>query len=116
MLAIKREHLGDAHTEVAISLVALGGQLRDQGRFDESRTLLEEALEIRRQGLVAGHPSTGRAMLALAETLALAGNSDDCAPLARDGVGVLEVAYPETHPALEQGREVLAVCLGAGPP
>lgn len=113
VLALKREYLGPRHREVAISLVALGAQLRDEGRLVEAEALLREALDIRREVLVEGHPSTARTMLALAETLRLAGRFEESVSLADQGMRWLVEGLPPGHPDIAEGRRVQEACRAA---
>ncbi len=111
VLAKKREHLGNEHGEVALTLVALASQLRDQARHEEALPLVERALEIRRKILRQDHPTIAFTMLTLADTLRQVGQNEAALSLAREGLPLLEDGLPPGHPRIEKGRKILQACL-----
>jgi tetratricopeptide (TPR) repeat protein len=62
------EAYGPDNREVAICREALGYQLRDQGRLDESREQLEQALLVNRTIMGEDHPTTARMLQGIGMT------------------------------------------------
>jgi serine/threonine-protein kinase len=111
VLAAKLEYLGELRDETALTLVALAGQVGDQGRHDEAAALLERALRIRRQILDAEHPTIGRTLRLLAEEHWRAGHVEESVRLAREALRLLQAGLNAGHPDIEKGRRTLEACL-----
>jgi tetratricopeptide (TPR) repeat protein len=56
-LAMKRKHFGGRHPSLGPSLSNLAASLREQGNYEEARSLLEEALTVTRESLGDSHQS-----------------------------------------------------------
>ncbi|UCF66270.1 MAG: tetratricopeptide repeat protein [Acidobacteriota bacterium] len=54
--------LGDDHPDTLISILNMGGLLRDQEEFERARALLAPAVEAVRRALPRKHPVTGGSM------------------------------------------------------
>jgi tetratricopeptide (TPR) repeat protein len=75
-LAIREEHLGANHPDIAQSLNDLGLVLHDQGAYDQARVLHERALAIRESQLGPDHLDTAQSLNNLGRTLRYQGDLD----------------------------------------
>ena len=55
---MRKKLLGKEHPDVALSLNNLAGLYRNQGRYEEAKSYLKQALKIVEQALGPEHPSS----------------------------------------------------------
>ncbi|MEO7510998.1 MAG: tetratricopeptide repeat protein [Gemmatimonadaceae bacterium] len=82
--ALRRTRLGDAHPDVANSLVNIDGALSSPGRYNEAEPLLRRGMVSKRQSLGAAHPDVATDMGGLADLLLKKGDITPAETLYRD--------------------------------
>jgi eukaryotic-like serine/threonine-protein kinase len=87
----------------------LGSVLRDAGHIGEARRLQTQAFELMRQQFGPMHGSTLATQAALAQTLAIAGESDSARALADPYLATQIGLYGSHHPVVGISRQTLAL-------
>ena len=107
-LAIRREHLGNSHPDVATSLNNLASLYQDQGRYREAEPLLLRALEIRETALGESHPDVAASLNNLASLYQDQGRYREAEPLLLRALEIRETALGENHPDVAASLNNLA--------
>lgn len=107
-LRLRRTLLGDEHEKTLDSLHHLAKLRYYEGRYEEARTLFEEALDGTRRVLGPGHEYTYNAMNDLAVTLKDLGEWDAALPLQWEALEGYRRVLGDDHP------HTLATALGMG--
>ena len=103
----ERSHIGErTHPKFSLNLApehkacagALGNVLRSQGRLDEARPLLEEALQGCRATLGDRHPHTLISLNNMGALLKEMGKLDEARPLLEEAAHLGKAAMGERHP------------------
>ena len=110
---LNRTHLGEDHTETAISLNNLGLLLKTLGEYEAARPYYERALEIREKTLGENHPDTATTLNDLANLLKAIGKYDEAKPYFERALEVYEAALGPNHPWVAVALSNLATLLQA---
>jgi tetratricopeptide (TPR) repeat protein len=105
--------LGDKHPDIALSLNNLSHTLREQGRYDEAASVLQEALGIARPALGDEHPLTATYMVNLARIQLLQGQAATAEPLLRHALGIRLRAFREDDWRIASAKSLLGAILTA---
>jgi len=97
---------------LALILNGLGGTLRAEGKLEEARQLLSEALVLRRKVFGSDHLGVADSLANLAYTLELLGRAAEAEPLCRECLAIRERKFPE-HWQVFQARSLLGASLTA---
>ena len=89
-LAIRRQHLGDMHPDVAYSLSQLGTIAYGQGQYDRAETLISDALKIREATLGPNHLDVAESLDNLASMLLIRGDYVRPDPLYQRALAIYE--------------------------
>jgi tetratricopeptide (TPR) repeat protein len=96
-LAIRRRTLGDAHNDIAQTLVDIAHAKATLEGPEAAEALLRQALAMQREVLVAGHRYLVPTLLALGETMLQRGAVSEAQPLLREAADIARHAMPEHH-------------------
>ena len=109
-LALRREHLGPAHPDVAASLHHLG-VLRYLDSDVVAEPLLRDALAIRRRALGDEDPLVAETLNLLARVLNFDGRSDEAEAACREGLAIRRRLYGRGHPSVAESLHDLSAIL-----
>jgi len=106
-LAIRRRVLKE-HPDVAFSLNNLSWVYIDQGKFDQARAALVEALALETNLFGAEHPSIATSLLSLGCVAEWQGRLTEAESLEREALAMSEKLLPAEHKDLAQSLSTLA--------
>lgn len=98
---VRAELAGQPRVQARL-LGVLGSVYRSLGTYEESRSLLEDALALRREELGPEHPELAEPLSELGETLRQAGDYERSEALARQGLAMRRAALDPTDPLLAE--------------
>jgi tetratricopeptide (TPR) repeat protein len=107
-LAVTRDHLGEAHPDVAASLNNLAILYKSQGRYSEAEPLHQEALALRKQLLGEAHPAVAQSLNNLALLYKSQGRYSKAEPLFQEALALMKQLLGEAHPDVAQSLNNLA--------
>ena len=107
-LSIRRELLGDHHSNVANSLNNLASLYQAQGRFREAKPLVQDALSIRREQLGDSHPDVASSLSSLALLYQAQGRFEDADPLYMEALRIHREQFGDSHPNVATSLSNLA--------
>jgi serine/threonine-protein kinase len=110
----RRRVLGNAHSDVAEGLVALGQLRVEQARFEEGERMIREALAIDRRALAPDHPAMLRAMSALGRVLQSRGEYEEATLVQGELVRMHAAAGGETPDLASSMSELASTHFYAG--
>ena len=114
-LAVRREHLGDAHEEVANSLDGLGVVLAELGNAEESVKIHREALLIRRRVFGSIHRDIAENLNNLGGALYHMGKYAEAESHFRESLDMRRSLHRPGHPEIAASASNLAqVCCSSG--
>ncbi len=96
--ALREQHLGPEHPEIATVLNNLALAHDAAGRFDQAMAIHERALVIREQALGPVHPEVGSSLVNLATVAQLLGDHARAEALLLRAKALFEAAYGPRHP------------------
>lgn len=97
-LTMRQKTLGDAHPDVASSMVALASVYYRQSRYAEAEGMYRTALGIQRAALGEAHKDTGQTLNNLASALNEQGKYKDAEELYRNALQSARRAFGDQHP------------------
>jgi serine/threonine-protein kinase len=100
---------GDDDPRVARALNGIANTLSEQGKFMESRDILERALEIDEAGYGKGHLLTAGTLNNLGDSYKQLGDYDTAAELNKRAVDIKVAALGDQHPSVAEGFTKLAI-------
>ncbi len=101
--------LGKNHVMVATTMSELGNMLaRVDGRRDEGKKLLEQALEIQKRTVGADDPLVAGTLQALGDLATQQGHDDEARTLLERALAIRQRALPENHPKIGESLAALA--------
>jgi eukaryotic-like serine/threonine-protein kinase len=112
-LAIRREHLGPAHEDVAQSLAHLGWSLLVQDDFLAAEGFFHEALDIQRRTLGAEHFQVANSLNGLGLAIHGLGRDEEAIRLLREALEIRRNVLGEAHAEIANGLNDLAILLQA---
>ncbi len=112
-LAIRREHLGPAHADVAQSLAHLGWSRLVQDDFAAAEELFREALDLQRQVLGPDHFDVANSLNGLGLAINGLGRNGEAIRLLREALEIRRNSLGEVHVEIANGLHDLALLLRA---
>jgi eukaryotic-like serine/threonine-protein kinase len=110
-LAIRREHLGPAHADVAHSLAHLGWSRLVQDDLTAAEGFFREALGIQRQALGAEHFDVANSLNGLGLAIHGLGRKAEAIRLLREALEIRRNSLGEAHVEIANGLHDLAILL-----
>jgi len=110
-LAIRREHLGPAHPDVAHSLAQLGWSRLVQGDFAAAEERFRLALDIQRRALGAEHFEVANSLNGLGLAINGLGRNREAIQLLGEALDVRRRSLGEAHVEIANGLHDLAILL-----
>jgi eukaryotic-like serine/threonine-protein kinase len=112
-LAIRREHMGAMHADVAHSLANLGWSRLVQRDFAAAEVHFLEALSIQRQALGADHPEVANSLNGLGLAINGLGRNAEAMHLLREALEMRRNSLGGAHVEIASGLQDLAILLRA---
>ena len=113
-LALQRQHLGDQHPHVALSLCELALIEARRGDAAAAEVAAREALAVQQAALLGPeHPDRAQALMAWGMARMAAGDPAGAEPALREALAIGKKAVPPTHWPMAELNAALGECLRA---
>jgi serine/threonine-protein kinase len=112
-LALRRRHLGEEHTEVASTLLALASILSARGEYDRAEEVTRRCLAMRRKLLGGKHPHVAITLSNLGLLLQARGRLEEAEQRHREALAIRRAAFGDHHLEVAASRNNLGTLLYA---